>query len=188
MRKTIIFILSATFLMITGIACNNQKSMQEYIREEKRAIERFVERQGIVTLTSYPKDSIFKENEYYRTPDGLYFRVVQPGNGTWVRAGVDDVQVRFEYFFNIKSYVSGQTDSTVIDYTWFPISFQYGVPGGYAKDVTGLACDGWAIPLQFVTEGAVLDLIIPSQYGSSSDNSNFNPVFYKNLKYTKFYN
>jgi len=37
-----------------------------------------------------------------------------------------------------------------------------------------------------VGEGAVVNLIIPSELGNSNDNSSVSPVFYRNLQYTKF--
>lgn len=190
MRKTIIFILSAIFLAIANMACDNQKTMQEYIREEKKAIERYIDKQGIIVLNEYPKDKAFKEKEYFKTGDGLYIHVVDSGNGKRVTAPDNydkNVQVRFDYMVYLKDYISGTTDSLVLSSVWFPIGFEYGVPGSYTSDPTQLACNGWAIPLTYVGEGAIVDLIIPSQLGNSTDNTSFKPVFYKNLRYTKFY-
>ncbi|GHT72567.1 hypothetical protein AGMMS50262_01630 [Bacteroidia bacterium] len=193
MRKTVIFVLSAILLIVANMACNDQKTMQEYIREEKKAIERFIDQQGISVVTTYPTGD-FKENEYFKTNEGLYFHVVKRGNGTEVKPLIDEITVRFNFYLDIKNYVSGKGDSIRIDFTVYGTpSFQYGQSGSYASDPLCLssgiclACSGWAIPLEHVTEGAVIDLIIPSALGNSTDNSNFTPVFYKNLKYTKFY-
>ena len=187
MRKTVIFVLSAIVLTSINIACNQNKTTMELIREEKRAIERYLDRRNIKVLRTYPKDSIFGENEYLLTKDGLYMQVVDSGNGRRVRPLIDRVQVRFESFHYIKAYVRGDTASIKLDYTWFPMEFIYGQPGSYAKDPSGLPCDGWAIPLLHVGEGAIVNLIIPSRIGNSTDNANFAPVFYRNLKYTSFY-
>ena len=187
MKKTTIFILLAIVLSSINIACDNQKTAMELIREEKKAIERYLERQNITVLKNYPQNGVFGEKEYFRTGDGLYMHVVDSGNGNRVKPMIDQVQVRFESFYYIKSYVSGQTTPVTLDYSWFPMEFIYGQSGSYAADPSGLPCDGWAIPLRYVGEGAIVDLIIPSGLGNSSDNSAFSAVFYKNLRYTNFY-
>jgi hypothetical protein len=192
MRKTIIFILSVIFLGIANMACDNQKTLQEYIREEKKAVERYIDNQGIIVLNEYPKDKVFKEKEYFKTSDGLYIHVVDSGNGRRVVPLVDEVLVRFEYYVYIKQYVSGNDSSSIVKGYSVPIEFIYGQTGSYNSDPSGLACNGWAIPLSYVGEGAIVDLIIPSQLGGALHNSTYGtvvlePVFYKNLKYTKFY-
>jgi hypothetical protein len=183
MRKILLFALSLVVFSIAFSSCDTSKTPQEYLREEKKAIERYINQNGIVVLNSYPSDSIFKEKEYFKTSDGLYFHVVDPGNGKHVRPYVDEVQVRFDYFFNIKNYVGGDTTRSTLPYTYFPLGFRYGISGSYD---TYYACNGWAIPLTYVTEGAIIDIIIPSALGSSSNSNSYVPVFYKNLYYSKF--
>ena len=190
MRKTVIFIVSFILLGVIIVACDNGKSFQEYMREEKKAIERYIDSEGIVVLNEYPKDSIFKKNEYYKTSEGLYMHVVDPGNTSRRVQTYGEVLVRFEYLYYIKDYVSATTDSSrlachyVLNYTYFPIEFRYGI--SYDIDRSKLACPGFAIPLTYVGEGAVVDLIIPSELGNTNDNNKFLPIFYRNLKYTKF--
>jgi hypothetical protein len=186
MKKTVFFVFTIILLGLIGFSCDNSKSMQEYIREEKKSIERYILSQKIAVLTEYPKDSIFKENQYYKTSDGLYMHVSDRGNLDRRIEAYDEVLLRFDYFHYIKNYVSGQTDSIVLSYLYLPIAFTYGISGSYNNDPAGLACSGFAIPLPYVGEGAVVDLIIPSELGNATDNSSFAPVFYKNLKYTKF--
>jgi hypothetical protein len=137
-----------------------------------------------VVLEEYPNDSIFRENEYFKTKEGLYMHVIDPGNTARRVKAYQEVLLRFEHMRYIKNYVAGNTDSITISYVYFPIEFHYGV--SYTGGVSGLVCPGFAIPLSYVGEGAVVDLIIPSELGNSTDNSNFAPTFYKNLKYTKF--
>jgi hypothetical protein len=183
MRKIFLFTLFLVVLSIALSSCDNTKTPQEYLREEKKAIERYIDSNGIVVLNSYPTDSVFEENEYFRTSDGLYFHVTNPGMGNKVRPMVDEVMVRFEYYFDVKSYVSGDTTKSTLYYTQFPIEFRYGISGTYDAYY---ACNGWAIPLTYVNEGAIIDIIIPSALGSQSNSSAYRPIFYKNLHYSKF--
>jgi hypothetical protein len=189
MKKTGIFVFSAIILAIANMACNNQKTIQEYLREEKKAIDRYIAREGIIVLKEYPEDSTFQEKEYYRTSDGLYMHVSNRGSDVRVKPLVDQVQVRFEYFYYVKDYVSGDTARIVMPFSLLPQEFIYGQSGSYGKHTYDYSCNGWAIPLGYVGEGAVVDLIIPSALGASFDNyyPNYNPIFYKNLIYTNFY-
>jgi hypothetical protein len=183
MKKIINFVLLLTVLAGMFAACDDQKTMQEYLREENKAIERYIASQGIKVLKSFPADTVFNENEYYETTDGLYLHIVDKGNNErWKVAKT--ALVRCENFFYIKSYVSG--DTTAISFpSAFPIKLIYGFSASYTSDYYGLACAGWAIPLQYVGEDAIVDLIIPSKLGNSSANTSFQPMFFKNLKYTK---
>jgi hypothetical protein len=181
MRKTSFIILSIIGLFILLPACDKTKTPQEYLREEKKAIERFISREGITVLNSYPSDSIFGEKEFYKTDRGLYVHVVNPGNKR-VKA-YDEVLVRFDYYFDVKDYVSGDTIKYSVDYNLLPFSFIYGIAGSYD---TYFGCNGWAIPLAYVGENGVVDLIIPSSLGSQGDSQSYRAKYYKNLKYTRF--
>lgn len=189
MKKTISFIIFGLITCIFLISCENQKTTQEYIREEKRAIERFINSKGIKVLNNYPENHKFGEKEFYRTKEGLYFQVIDSGNGKKVKPLVDRVQVRFDYMLYIKSYVTGNRDSIVPPENILPMQFTYGVIGSYGQPdpLTNLSCNGWAIPLEYVSEGAIVNLIIPSSLGTENANLNFIPYYYENLKYTKFY-
>jgi hypothetical protein len=183
MKNIFLFALSLIVLSIVSFSCDNTKTPQEYLREEKKAIERYIDNNGIVVLPTYPSDSIFKEKEYFRTSDGLYFHVTNQGTGNKVRPLLDEVLVRFDYYFDVKSYVGGDTTKSTLPYTQFPIEFNYGISGSYDSY---FACNGWARPLDYVKEGAIIDIIIPSALGSQSNSSAYRPVFYKNLHYSKF--
>ncbi|MDR0428158.1 MAG: DUF4827 domain-containing protein [Dysgonamonadaceae bacterium] len=193
MRKTVLFISSILILGIISLACERQKTTQEYLREERKAIERFLDRQGIRVRETYPAEHRFAENEYFKTNEGIYFQVVDSGNGDKIDPFVDveDVQVRLDYLFNIKSYVSGRQDTLVP--VSLPMSFLsgsliiYGNRKTTGSSYTNISGPGWAYPLKYVREGAVVNMILPSSFGNQSDNANFVPRFYKNLKYTKFY-
>jgi hypothetical protein len=182
MKRILVFALPVIVFSASFFSCDSTKTPQEYLREEKKAIERYIDQNGIVVLNNYPADSTFKEKEYFRTNDGLYFHVTDPGTGNKARMG-NEVCVRFDYFFDIKNYVGGDTTKSTLSYTYLPIVFRYGISGSYDAYY---ACNGWAIPLTYVKEGAIIDLIIPSALGSQSNSNSYRPIFYKSLHYTKF--
>lgn len=178
-------------LVFIAFSCNGGETMQEKLRKEKKATEAFIDRNDFVILKNYPKDGVFKENEYYRTSDGLYINVVDSGNGRRVTPYVDEVQVRFDYLLDIIKYVKDEsTDKMQGEYFTLPKEFIYGNSASYSRpdpDGVSLACDGWAYPLLYVGEGAIVNLIIPSSLAGSEFSNSFVPVYYKNLRYTTFY-
>jgi FKBP-type peptidyl-prolyl cis-trans isomerase len=185
MKKIFLFSLSIALLFIAFHSCDNTKTAQEYLREEKKAIDRYITKNNISIVTDYLSafksgEKGFEANKYFKTDNGLYIHVVDSGNGNRVKFK-DEVLVRFDYYRDVKAYVGGDTSVYRAYYTEFPIEFRYGI-GNY----NSYSCDGWTIPLSYLGEGAIIDLIIPSSLGSSADNSAYRPVFYKSLHYTKF--
>jgi hypothetical protein len=183
MRKTFFIILSIIGLFIILPACDKTKTPQEYLREEKKAIDRFINREGIKVLTELPPDTLFQEKEFFKTDRGLYIHVDDAGD-TGNRAGAyTEVLVRFDYHIDIKDYIGGDTIKNTLHYSYFPLSFVYGIPGSYDSY---FACEGWAIPLKYVGRNAIIDLIIPSALGSQSNSQSNRAVYFENLRYTRF--
>ena len=184
MKKGALSIVSIILISCIFFACNdNRKNLQELIQEERKAIDRFITFNNLVILKDYPKDGVFGDNEYYKTNDGLFFQVVDSGNGKRVKL-LDDVSVRFDYFQYIKDVAKGDTSKNYLPF-YDPFSFVYGISQTY-RPTYSIVCQAWVIPLAFVGEEAVLNLIVPSSIGSYGDNNSISPVFYRNLRYSKF--
>ncbi|MDL2223081.1 DUF4827 domain-containing protein [Bacteroidales bacterium OttesenSCG-928-M11] len=185
MKKSIVLIVSFALLFILLPACSKSKSAQEMLRDEQKAVDRFVDREGFKTTTKYPSNGVFKENEYYLTNSGLYINVVDSGNGKRASLYKTDVTVRFDYSYDIAGYVSGDESAKFSPdpYYQLPYEFSYGISSTY----THPACVGWAEVLEHVGEGAIVNLIVPSKIGSSSDRTYYVARYYKNLQYTRFY-
>ena len=184
MRNKILGIISIAIIFCMFFSCNDGKSLQELLQEERKAIDRFIAINDLVILKDYPKDGVFKENEYFRTNDGLFFQVVDSGNGKRVKL-LDEVSVRFDYIQYVKDFAKG--DETLIYplNPYDPYTFVYGIEQTYYSYYS-VVCQAWIIPLSYVGEEAVLNLIIPSSIGSMYDRDNILPIFYKNLRYTRF--
>jgi len=182
MKKLIKDIVLMVVISCVSLSCSQNKSLQELLQEEKKAIDRFINMNDLVILKKYPENGVFKEKEYFRTSDGLFINVVDSGNGTRVQM-LNDVSVRYESMQYIKDVAKGYSTSYIAPP--YPFSFVYGIPQTYSSASTPV-CQAWVIPLSFVGEEAVLNLIIPSSLGSYTNNSDITPVFYKNLRYTRF--
>ena len=189
-KISVLFLLAVTFCV--SFSCKENKSLQELLKEETRAIDRFIKMNDLKIVEDYPKGD-WPENLYFKTDDGLYFHVVDSGNGKKVKL-LDEVSVRYDYFQNVKYVVQG--DTTMYPFPWFsnynysypmgqPYYFTYGLSQTYMSANSPM-CQAWVIPLLYVSEGAVLNMIIPSSLGSSVDYNSIIPVFYKNLRFTSF--
>jgi len=184
MKKAILGIVLIMLIPCIFSACkDNRKSLQELLQEERKAIDRFIILNDFVILKDYPQSGVFNENEYFKTNDGLFFQVVDSGNGKRVKL-MDDVSVRFDYYQLVKEFARGDTVKYYLPF-YDPFSFVYGIYPTYSSYYS-LVCQAWVIPLEYVGEEAILNLIVPSSIGSYSDNESIIPVFYKNLRYTRF--
>ena len=189
--KTLWVILIAVISCLS-FSCSQSKSLQELLQEESKAIDRFIISNDFVILKNYPADGVFKENEYYKTADGLFFNVVDSGNGNRVQL-LNDVSVRFDYNLYLKDLAQGDSSIFVPPPSNLPYSFLYGIPQTYTSSYYysyygyySPLCQAWVIPLSYVGEDAIVNMIVPSSIGSYTDNMNVMPVFYKNLHYTRF--
>ena len=172
MQKSRFIIQLLISFMIVGSACNKQKSPQELLKEENKAIERFISKNSFKILSEYPKDGTFKDNEFYRDATGLYIQVVDSGNG--VRARVNQTVLgRFNGRISFKNdtirYISG----------YQPDEFIYG-----RGTFSNAACAAWEYALQYVGDESEVSLIIPSKLGTYSDKMNYHPVYFESLKFT----
>ena len=208
MGKKISGIVLVAVVSCITFSCKEGKSLQELLQEEIKAIDKFIAMNDLVILKEYPKDGVFGEKEYFRTNDGLFFQVVDSGNGNRVKLA-NDVSVRYDYYQLIKNAAQGDiteydfpcfysTNTNCYNYSYCaslcphtyhspgqPYSFVYGFRHTYSLSYSPV-CQAWVIPLSYVGEEAVLNLIIPSSLGASDHNSSIIPVFYKNLRYTRF--
>ena len=184
MRTKILGILFLAIVSCVFSACkNNNKSLQELLQEERKAIDRYIVMNDLVILKNYPKDGVFGEKEYFKTDEGLFIQVVDSGNGKRVKL-LDDVCVRYAYNQLVKEVAKGDTTKYLFN-SYEPFSFIYGIQKTYSPTYSPV-CEAWVIPLKYISEDAILNLIIPSSIGCYSDNSQVVPVFYRNLRYTKF--
>ena len=191
MKKWTCGVVLMAVISCISFSCSQGKSLQELLQEERKAIDKFITMNDLVILKEYPKDGVFKEKEYFRTTEGLFFHVVDSGNGNRVQLR-NDVSVRYDYFQYVKDAASGDTTKYPFPFPYQyyhassqPFSFVQGIPQTYSGSYSPV-CQAWVIPLSYVGENAILDVIIPSSIGSSGDNSSIIPVFYKNLRYTRF--
>ena len=63
-----------------AVSCGKTKSYTDMLNDEKKAISRLIDERGFEILSEFPKDSIFKENQYVKLKSGLYLRIIDKGS------------------------------------------------------------------------------------------------------------
>lgn len=184
--KKVFYALIVIAILPIVFSCSDDENIGVLSQED--IMHRFIKSQGIVVLDEYPEKHNFDKNEYYRTHQDLYIQVVDLGSETVVKP-YDRVFVRFNYSINVNSYMVGVKDTMMMPSPELPMQFKYeGIYANYdSTDPNNYSCKGWAIPLDFVYEGSVVNLIIPSKFGCEKDRTDGVARFYKNLTYTKFW-
>ena len=103
MKKIIIASLISIVAIVTFSSCNNSKTYAQYLDEEKKKIERFIDKNDIKVLSEYPKDSVFQENEFFfDSSTGIYYNVIDSGNGRRIEVG-EEFYVRYKGLSYIES-------------------------------------------------------------------------------------
>ena len=172
MQKSRFIILLLIGFIIAGSACSKQKSPQELLKEENKAIDRFINQNGFKILSEYPKNRIFQEKEFYRDASGLYIHVVDSGNGSRVKVN-QTVLGRYD------GQVSFKNDTIRNSSGYQPDEFIYG-RGTFPSPT----CAAWEYALLYVGDESEVSLIIPSKLGTYYNKMNYLPVYIQSLKLT----
>ncbi len=169
--------LLLTALMVLLAACTKGTYADE-LKAEKKIIKNFISRKGIKVLSSMPKDSVFAENEFYKTSDELYFRLDKKGTGQDTITPGARVNLRY------KKYDLSENPDTISYWTTaevpYPIEFYY-------LTSTENTCLAWHYAVGMMRQsGSEATIIVPAALGFSSDQSPLTPYVYKiKIKFNK---
>ena len=61
---------------LVAISCSKTKSYTDMLKDEKKAIERFIDDKGLEILDDFPADSVFKENQFVLLDNGVYLNII----------------------------------------------------------------------------------------------------------------
>src|ERR1035437_791999 len=78
------FLVLLTSLLASS--CSNTKTYAQLLDDEQTLITSYIQRNNIQVVSTYPKDSIWKNKNgqdiYYKSSSGLYFHMINPGDLT----------------------------------------------------------------------------------------------------------
>ncbi|MGI6520105.1 MAG: DUF4827 family protein [Fermentimonas sp.] len=178
----------ATTILITALlmlftACNDKKTYADYLKDEARAIDLFIKKNGLEILDKLPPNGQFKSNQFYKDAStGVYYNIVEYGNKQQKASLGDEVYIRF------KGLTYFMTDDTTKYNNLDPIRSPFPQTLVYRGKVNSntkshYSTAGWMVPVPDIGHKAVVKLIVPFEMGSSYDQSNYQPTYYDHVEY-----
>ena len=168
MRTKLVYLL---LLLLAFTACKKNNVYSDLLKEERKLIEAFIQRQNITVVTEEPTQ--WGENVYWKIPeyDNFYFHLVAPGDTTQPELEAnEDVLLRFN------RYTLNQPADTIFNWTTLdnpnPVKIQYMVSSEQS-------CTGWQVALKYMKyTDSECKIICPSKLGFSEENSAVIPYGY----------
>ena len=193
-------------VLLAGVAfqaCNKGKTYAEYKEEEREAIQRFIEVNGIKVISmdeflANDTATDVSKNEYVLFNDnGVYMQIDARGNGDLMANGRHEVLARY---WEMKILETGQCDtlSTNVITNVYPhpdefvvtkVGSRYSgtfVRGAMVDTYNSYSVpEGWLLPFDYLRTGretkgrAKIKLIVPHTKGTSAASSYIYPSFYE---------
>jgi len=201
--------LSIFFLLVLGLgwmfqACNNDKTYAEMKEEERDAIKRFIELEGIKVISEKEfeaQDSLTNvaDNEFVLfSESGVYMQVVSRGNGELLADGRHEILARYieeeilddgktdTLSFNTMSNLYAHPDAFILTKSGNNLSATFTYGGAmYSAHNTTYVPSGWMIPFNYIKVGREISgrskirLIVPHSEGTSTASSQVMPCYYE---------
>lgn len=187
-RGFYILLIMCTAVLV--VSCDKTKSYVKMLKEQQKAIDALERDSGLVFLSEFPKDSIFKENEFVELEDGVYLNIIDKGNSDRAVLYSTDIQVRFKATMFMQSSSLGTGSVDLIgphSNGTHPVEFKYGSYGAglydYAYNI--FICPGLAAALPYVGDSSSVKLIVPFKHmGTIGDfQSTGTPVYFEKVRY-----
>jgi hypothetical protein len=177
----ILLILLSVVIVISSCG-KSSRTYTEMLKDERKAIKKLIDREGIVLLDEYPEDGVFGENEFYQLSSGLYIHVIDSGNGNRAVSGSTNILCRFaaDYIYILSDTIY-EIDGFANDL--YPLMFTYGASSATGGSFTTYYGQGIVEPLQYVGDRAYVKLIVPFKIGGEVQQSGGDPIFYRKLRY-----
>lgn len=169
--------------LVLFASCKDQKTYADHLKDEARAIDRFILKNNIDVLEKFPAEGTFKSNQFYKDPaTGVYYNIVDYGDKEISVSLGEEVYIRFKelnYFMTSDTIKYNNLDPKLSP---FPQTQIYrGVVTTSSKSY--YSTPGWMVPVPSIGHKAVVKMIVPFEMGSSYDQSQFQPTYYGHVEY-----
>lgn len=198
MKKLSILLTSVFLLGLIFQSCNNGKTYAEMKEEEREAIKRFIEKEGIDVISFdqfREQDSTTKDNQFVLfSESGVYMQIVNKGNGELLKDGRYEILARFME----KKIVEGGSVDTLTYNIYYPYpdemklqksgkTFSATFLSGIMLSTWGTSYvpSGWLIPFNYIKVGREISgrskvrLIVPHSEGQSDASASVYPCYYE---------
>lgn len=184
-------------------SCNRPMTYAERLRAEERAIEQFIAENNFTILREFPRDTIFRPNEFFRDPaTGVLFSIVRRGflfnadgemfditidaEGNRVynfltEGQLDTIQHGREFFVRFRGLNNFMLENDTILHSndgFDPIIMTYRGPvNRQTRHLYEGGVPGLIVPLRFIGHGGRVRMIIPFHWGTALDRQHFQATF-----------
>lgn len=199
MKKISILLASVFLLGLVFQACNNGKTYAEMKEEEREAIKRFIEKEGINVISfdqfeEQDSTTNVDDNQFVLfSESGVYMQIVDKGNGELLKDGRHEILARYiEKQIMEEGTVetlsgniySGYPDEMMVTKSGktYSATFTYGQMTNWG---TSYVPSGWLIPFNYIKVGRVnsgrskVRLIVPHSEGQSEASAQVYPCYYE---------
>ena len=179
MKKIQLILVGIVLLVAYG--CNSN-IYSEQLKKERKLIESYIARHGLIIVDTLPAADQWEENIYYRVPEGdnCYFHMVALGDTTFPEIEKEDeVLLRYKRY-TLDEYLCecglfhGDTLSNwgTMD-SADPIKLEYMVN-------SDKSCTGWQVALKYMKYPySHCKIIVPSKMGFNEEMSTVTPYGYE---------
>ena len=178
------YLLLIMFTAMWVVSCDKTKSYTDMLKAERKAIDRLIAENGFEILSDFPKDSVFKSNQFVELDNGVYLNIIDKGNSERAVLYSTDVMARF-----IVQLFMGADTGTVDNLGphsngTHPVEFKYGYNTGLKEYyLNSFITPGMASALEYVGDSARVKLIVPFKQSSSDFQSTGTPLYYQEVKF-----
>lgn len=164
-------------------SCDDTKSYAELLTEEAHYINNYLSTQNVIM--DIPADGAFVTGEdapFYRLDEdcNVYMRIIDRGNTDMMAEADQEVFFRFDRYnlcvFDAATGDLGSSWGNLSDLDLGSTSFRY---GNYALSSSSQWGSGLQMPLAYVGMNSIVELVIRSQYGLSTEISQVTPYLYR---------
>jgi hypothetical protein len=173
------FVLSCFVAVFVVVGCTGSSTYSDLVKTQKATISSYINRQGINVIGTLPTNYskvVWSDKQYYLSSTGLYYHLSQVGDAVAIdskdsiRIG-DNVVVRY-----VKVDLTEPADT--VESTWTTLNSAY--PYSITYGSTGSEPSAWQEAITYMKySGAQAELIVPGTLGTSTDQSNVSPYYYK---------
>lgn len=160
-------------ILLVAYGCNSN-IYSEQLKKERKLIESYIARHGLIIVDTLPAADQWEENIYYRVPEGdnCYFHMVALGDTTFPEIEKEDkVLLRFKRY-TLDEYPDTLSNWGTMD-SADPIKLEYMVN-------SETSCTGWQVALKYMKYPySQCKIIVPSKMGFSEENSTVTPYGYE---------
>ena len=171
MKKIQLILVGIVLLVAYG--CNSN-IYSEQLKKERKLIESYIARHGLIIVDTLPAADQWEENIYYRVPEGdnCYFHMVALGDTTFPEIEKED-----EVLLRYKRYTLDEYPDTLSNWGTMdsakPIELEYMVNSENS-------CTGWQVALKYMKYPySQCKIIVPSKMGFREENSTVTPYGYE---------